>query len=151
MRVLYTDYQTDNALGRAVATEYRDAARQAGRPFLPIYLTCDVEENVRRIASRARKIEIKNSVKLNGRNGNGNGNGGTKTGGKLTDVDLLRDFRSRCQLFQFDGGDCGSGWTIDTTDISPEEAAERILAVVREVTEFTEFTECEKKKKNGRK
>ena len=98
--------------------EYRDAARKAQRPFLPIYFICDVEENVQRIASR--EIEIK--LKFNG----------WRTG-KLTDVELLRDFRTRCQLLEF--GDCG-GLTIDTTNISPEEAAERILAFVMEFTEF---------------
>jgi len=88
--------------------EYKDAAQKAGRPFKPIYLTCDIDENVKRVATLDRI------------------NSGTK---KLTDTQLLKDFHSRCKLFRFDH--C-SGLTIDTTNMSPQEAAVKMLAFINE-------------------
>ncbi|KAI4615905.1 hypothetical protein J4E83_006573 [Alternaria metachromatica] len=52
--VVFTDYQSHNPLGQKVAEEYREAARTAGRPFKPVYIVCDVEENIRRIAAAGR-------------------------------------------------------------------------------------------------
>ena len=100
------DYQSNNELGHSVATEYLEAARQAGRPFKPVYLTCDIDENIKRIAASERI------------------NSGTK---KLTDPQILRDFRSRYELFQFDG--C-PGLTLDTTNTAPKEVARELLKFV---------------------
>ncbi|KAL8294455.1 hypothetical protein RB597_007868 [Gaeumannomyces tritici] len=52
--VVFTDFQSDNELGRAVASEYKDAAISAGRSFVPVYLTCDVATNLERVTSIAR-------------------------------------------------------------------------------------------------
>ena len=106
--VVVKDYQSDNALGQKVAEEYREAARQAGRPFKPVYILCDVEENIRRVAAAGRV------------------NGSAK---KLTDPERLRDFRERCDIFRFDG--CG-GLSLDTTDSTPGEVAREILQFVKE-------------------
>ncbi|KAF4450972.1 hypothetical protein F53441_5963 [Fusarium austroafricanum] len=101
--VIFTDFQSDNQLGRDVAKEYADAASTAGRPFLPVYLTCSLKANIQRIASRGRI------------------DSGTT---KLIDADVLRDIRSRCQLFHFDGH---PGLTVDSTVAPPLEIAGKIL------------------------
>ena len=100
------DFQSNNDLGRDVAREYEAAASRARRPFLPIYLKCDIEENTRRITSLQRRSS------------------GTT---KLLNPEVLAEMRSRCQLFRFDGVE---GITSDVTNMGPEEAAE---ALAREV------------------
>ena len=97
------DFQSDNDRGREVATEYQDAARRAGRAFIPVYLTCDLRASLERVDNIDR-------VK-----------GGT---GKLTDGEVLRDLRSRCELFRFESSEL----TIDSTNASPSEIARETLA-----------------------
>lgn len=89
-----------------MAREYEAAASRARRPFLPIYLECDIEENTRRITSLQRRSSETT---------------------KLLNPDSLAEMRSRCQLFRFDGVE---GITSDVTNMEPEEAAE---ALAREV------------------
>jgi len=86
--------------------EYEAAARSSGRPFLPIYLSCDVTENLRRVTSLERASS------------------GTK---KLTSGELLKDMRSRCSLFCFDTLE---GLRIDTSHLLPAEAAMKVLAYI---------------------
>lgn len=90
-----------------MALEYRDAAYRAGRPFVPVYLTCDADTNLERVASPDRLRS------------------GTT---KLTDAQALRDLRSRCEMFRFDS--C-PGLMIDSTNLPPSEVATKILAFVR--------------------
>ena len=90
--------------------EYEDAAQKAGRLFKPIYLTCDPDENLKRIVSLDRM------------------NSGT---GKLTDPQLLKEFHSRCRLFE--SPTC-RGLTVDTTHISPHQAAAKMLAFINDDT-----------------
>jgi len=104
---LITDFQSNNDLGRDVARQYEAAALRARRPFLPVYLECDIKENTRRITDIQR------------------GNSGTT---KLLSPEILTEMRSRCQLFRFDSV---RGITSDVTSMGPEEAAE---ALAREVT-----------------
>ncbi|KAK2758672.1 hypothetical protein FQN54_003362 [Arachnomyces sp. PD_36] len=107
--VIFTDFQSSNELGRDVAMEYRDAARRSGRPFIPVYLTCDMDANVQRIASLERV------------------DSGTK---KLTDAQQLQALRGRCELFRFD--ECPS-FTVDSTHLPPLEAAAKILAFLKDM------------------
>lgn len=84
--------------------EYKAAAQKSGRCFLPIYLICDLDENLRRatIVERAKS--------------------GTK---KLTSFEVLKDIRSRCELFSFDSPEC---LEIDVTGLQPIEVGTKILA-----------------------
>ncbi|KAF2498953.1 hypothetical protein BU16DRAFT_455409 [Lophium mytilinum] len=107
--VIFTDFQTQNSLGRAVANEYLDAARRAGRRFVPIYLTCDVTENVRRMVSEERV-------------------GGGMT--KLVDARVLEEMRERCELFRFKDL---AGVELDVTTLTPERAAELLAESIRKV------------------
>ncbi|KAL8415004.1 hypothetical protein RB594_006001 [Gaeumannomyces avenae] len=105
--VVFTDFQSDNELGRAVASEYKDAAISAGRSFVPVYLTCDVATNLERVTSIARL---------------------TSRTTKLIDRRALEDIRSRCKLFRFP--DCPS-LTVDSSNLTPLDAAAKILAFAR--------------------
>lgn len=80
------------------------AAMNANRPFIPIYLTCDLEVNITRATSQDRI---------------------SSTGTKLTDSAILRDLRLRCKLFEFKG--ISSAVYIDTTDKDPSDVAKMIL------------------------
>ncbi|KAJ5109954.1 hypothetical protein N7532_002599 [Penicillium argentinense] len=100
------DFQSDNELGRDVATEYKDAAHESGRPFLPVYLVCDVDANLERVSTLERI------------------DSGTK---KLTNAQLVKHLRGKCDLFRFD--DC-PGLELDTTNAPPLEIASKILDFV---------------------
>ncbi|PON26140.1 hypothetical protein TGAM01_v205084 [Trichoderma gamsii] len=52
--VIFTDFQSDNELGTKTAQEYCDAAQKAGRPFIPVYLSCEAETNIIRATSAER-------------------------------------------------------------------------------------------------
>jgi hypothetical protein len=101
------DFQSNNELGRSVPMEYEAAARESGRHFLPIYLICDIAENLRRVAGIDRAKS------------------GTK---KLTSCEVVRDIRSRCELFSFGYPDC---FRIDVTHLLPIDAASKILAHIK--------------------
>ena len=103
------DFQSSNDLGRRVAFEYEAAAREAARPFVPVYLVCSVDENLKRATSLDRA------------------NGGTT---KLTDMEVLSDLRSRCELFRFENY---PSLTIDVTTMSPVEAATKIFTHIKSV------------------
>ncbi|CAG9987710.1 unnamed protein product [Clonostachys byssicola] len=103
--IIFTDFQTTNQLGESVAREYQAAAKAAKRPFIPVYLTCDCEVNITRATSYERL------------------QGGTT---KLTDPTMIRDFRSRCSIFQFEAEDHQS-CLIDTTSLAPADAASKIM------------------------
>lgn len=79
---------------------------ESGRVFLPVYLICDLNTNLKRVNT----IERIDS--------------GTK---KLTNVELVKNLRWKCDLFRFD--DC-PGLTLDSTGASPLEIASKILDFV---------------------
>ncbi|RYP53710.1 hypothetical protein DL768_001310 [Monosporascus sp. mg162] len=96
---------TDNKLSREVANEYRDAAIETGRPFIPVYMICDVEANLERIADADR---LESAL------------------GKLLDRRILERLRASYELHLFED-DCPS-LTVDTTNTPPADMAMRILA-----------------------
>jgi hypothetical protein len=100
------DFQTNNELGSSVAKEYETAARKSGRPFLPIYLVCDVDENLRRVESLDR---VTSGMK------------------KLVSCDILKNLLSESELFRFRGYE---GLTLDVTKLPPTAAASRILTYI---------------------
>jgi len=99
---LLVDSQCNNELDAAVATEYRDFAGVAGRPFVPVYLRLSREENVRRVTSSSRIA--------------------SETG-KLVDGSLLLSIRDNHDLFEFSDVE---GLHLDVTDIEAEESARQI-------------------------
>ena len=90
------DFQSHNELGQTVATEYLNAARRAGRPFLPVIMTCRIEENMQRVRSVERQ---------------------SAGGGKLLDPDVLEGMRRRSKLLSFGEPE------MDVTELSSQQAA----------------------------
>ncbi|TVY75382.1 hypothetical protein Focb16_v005198 [Fusarium oxysporum f. sp. cubense] len=57
--VVFTDFQSNDGIGRGVMTEYCDMAARRGCTFVPITITCSKEENLRRLASSERVLHEK--------------------------------------------------------------------------------------------
>jgi hypothetical protein len=104
------DSQPKNDIDAEIASEYRNAAIAAGRPFLPFYLSVSTEENVRRVAMPSRLAS------------------GAR---KLVDTELLLAMRDSCELFEF--GDI-DGLHLDVTNIDAEESARKIFDFIRWTT-----------------
>ena len=60
-----------------------DVAERASRPFIPIYLLCDLSENLERVVNPER---VKSGTK------------------KPTDIEFLKVLRGRCELVRFNEG-----------------------------------------------
>jgi hypothetical protein len=80
----------------------------AKRPFIPVYLHCDIAENKKRIVSPERV------------------NSGTT---KLVDCDLLQDWHDKHELVRFAEFE---GLDLNSTNLSPLEAATKVLAFVNQ-------------------
>ncbi|OAA75213.1 hypothetical protein LEL_07201 [Akanthomyces lecanii RCEF 1005] len=99
--VIFTDFFTAGTIGAEWSQAHQKAAAKAGRPFLPVYLTCERQENLRRVTRPER---------------------GEKGCSKLTDVELVRKFMDDSKIYKFPG----IGIDIDTTARVPEETAQLI-------------------------
>ncbi|KAJ6143332.1 hypothetical protein N7471_002785 [Penicillium samsonianum] len=95
---LFTDFQTSNELGVSVCAEYAQAAKDRGCLLIPIVLTCDEDENIRRMTQSGREKH-----------------------GKLMDVEILKMFRKGFPIFEF--SDRKEFLKIDVTHLEPEEVA----------------------------
>jgi hypothetical protein len=95
---LFTDFQTTNELGTGVCAEYAQAAKDRGCLLIPIVLTCDEDENIKRITQSGREKHA-----------------------KLMDVELLRIFREGAPIFKL--SDRKEFLEIDVTCLEPEEVA----------------------------
>ncbi|RDL38337.1 uncharacterized protein BP5553_02677 [Venustampulla echinocandica] len=51
---IFTNFQSDNELGRKVVGHYAEAAKARGCTFIPVVLTCDIAMNTQRIRSQER-------------------------------------------------------------------------------------------------
>lgn len=108
---IFTDWQSGDATGSSVCEEFRTMAQTRGSVLIPIIIKCDEEENVRRLAGLERSKY-----------------------GKITDVDLLLQFRKQVDpppVFRFDGHE--HRIEVDVTDMSAEEAAD---VMFRHVVQF---------------
>jgi hypothetical protein len=101
--IVFTDQQSSSAIGSSVARDYEKAAKRRPCQFLSIRIECEEEEHIRRATDQARKDSRMT---------------------KLTDEALLRRMRMEEDVFSFGGED---EITIDVTELSPEEAGERIF------------------------
>ncbi|XWW94053.1 hypothetical protein V2A60_001995 [Cordyceps javanica] len=104
--VIFTDFFTAGTIGAEWSQAHRAAAARGGRPFLPVYLTCERGENLRRVTRPER---------------------GAEGCGKLTDVALVQRFMDDSTIYRFQG----RGVDIDTTTRPPEETARLILEAMR--------------------
>ncbi|KAJ3486928.1 hypothetical protein NLG97_g6517 [Lecanicillium saksenae] len=104
--VIFTDFFTAGTLGTEWSQAHQAAAVKGGRPFLPIYLVCEREENLRRVElpERGRAGRI-----------------------KLMDVKLVSKFMNETKIYRFEG----LGVEIDVTSRKPEETAQLILETIQ--------------------
>ncbi|KAK3702436.1 hypothetical protein LTR37_014902 [Vermiconidia calcicola] len=101
---IFTDSQTEH---NECVGDYTDLGLgERGRRFYSVVLHCGMEENMRRLT-------------MSGRGGSLNG--------KLTDGEVLKEYRSRGSILRFGDDD---EVEIDVTDIEPEEASRRVYGFV---------------------
>lgn len=103
---IFTEFQSDNELGRSVLAEYQAAARRRGSLFVQVNLECGVEENVRRMQHEERS-----------------------KAGKYVHVENLRKWRLSGQLAKCNG-EFVRFEIIDVGELQPEQTATRLLALL---------------------
>ena len=101
---VFTDWQSGNAVGSGVCEEYLAMAKARGSQFIPILVSCEEQENLRRIQGVSRAISD-----------------------KLTDSELLVQWRQEVDpppvyLFR----DIEARKELDVSSLSPEQAADAI-------------------------
>lgn len=102
--VVFVDFCTVSWDNSSVAEEYREAAQRSGRRFVPVYLTCEISENLKRVKSLERKSSLR---------------------GKLMDPTTINEVRKAETLFEFPDI---QGLEIDVTCLEAHEAASLIRA-----------------------
>jgi hypothetical protein len=103
---VFTDWQSGDDVGSGVCQEFQTMAKVRGSQFIPILITCDEKENVRRIRGAERAVSST----------------------KITDSGLLLQWRQEVDpppVYQF--RDNEARLEIDVTSLSAEQAAEAIL------------------------
>lgn len=106
-RYIFTDFQSDNELGRQVVEEYAQAARERGCAFIPVVLSCDAAVNATRMRSDER-VELVAGGK-----------------GLLLDTDVLALMRELGEIARYESPEL---LELDVTDVQPEEAATMIVS-----------------------
>ncbi|CEJ94693.1 hypothetical protein VHEMI10210 [[Torrubiella] hemipterigena] len=106
--VIFTDFLTVGKIGEEVSAAQKTAAEKAGRPFLPVYLSCSRDELMARLASPDRQA-------------------GTTTKLKLKDAKLVNEFLDDSTIYKFPGG---IGLELEVTNMAPEEAARAIVSAM---------------------
>lgn len=99
---IFTDQQSSDETGASAAQDYAAAAQARQSPFVSIILTCDLEENVRRLTFASR---------------------GGESNTKLTDVNILHHIRDTEDIYHF-GGELEV--EIDVTHKAPDVVAREI-------------------------
>ncbi|TDZ71773.1 hypothetical protein CTRI78_v001743 [Colletotrichum trifolii] len=51
---IFTDCRSTDKSSENIAREYEDAAKRQGVPFFPVLLTCELEQNLRRVVGTGR-------------------------------------------------------------------------------------------------
>lgn len=62
--IICTDCLSDTPLGRRLAQDFQVVAKRANRLLVPIYLECQVEENMRRLQEAERRVSLKDKSKF---------------------------------------------------------------------------------------
>lgn len=61
--IICTDCLSDTPLGRRLAQDFEVVAKRTNRLLIPIYLECQVEENMRRLQEAERRVSLKDKSK----------------------------------------------------------------------------------------
>ncbi|KAH7196388.1 uncharacterized protein B0J16DRAFT_325905 [Fusarium flagelliforme] len=111
---VFTDFQSNDEIGRGVIAEYRNMTARRGCTFVPVTVTCNEEENLRRLASIERVVH-----------------------GKLTDATVVAHLRENAVVHQWPKED-PCHMELDITKLNADEAAhaifEHVLAVCKELS-----------------
>lgn len=99
---IFTDARCTSDIGSEAAQDFKLAAEQGGATFIPVALSCDLEENVRRTVTRAG-VNPKTT--------------------KLTNPDLVCQVRQEEVMYQFGGRE---ELQLDITHLSASEAAQKV-------------------------
>lgn len=62
--VICTDCLSDTPLGMRLAQDFEIVAKRTNRLLIPIYLECQVEENMRRLQQAERRVSLKDKSKF---------------------------------------------------------------------------------------
>lgn len=62
--VICTDCLSDTPLGMRLAQDFEVVAKRTNRLLIPIYLECQVEENMRRLQEAERRVSLKDKSKF---------------------------------------------------------------------------------------
>ncbi|KAL3298219.1 AAA ATPase family protein [Colletotrichum asianum] len=100
---IFTDFQSNDAVGSAVCAEYLAAARARGAALVSVVVRCDEATNLARLQGLDREAHH-----------------------KIVDPELLLMFRRGAEIHHFDEPGCAS-LDMDVADLSAAEAARRIL------------------------
>lgn len=101
---VFTDWQSGDVVGSSVCEEFQTMARARGSQFIPILITCDEQENIRRLQGPERAAWS-----------------------KVTKSELLLQFRQQVDpppVYEFRENE--ARLTVDVTSLSAEQAAEVI-------------------------
>lgn len=102
---VFTDWQSGDEVGSGVCSEFETMAQARGSQFVPILITCDEQENIRRLRGTERA-----------------------TWSKITDSELLLQFRQQVDpppVYEFRENE--ARLTVDVTSLSAEQVAEVIV------------------------
>ncbi|KAM0803530.1 hypothetical protein BDR22DRAFT_34727 [Usnea florida] len=105
---IFTDSQSSNGIGSATSHEFHSSAKKRGCPFISIILSCQLEENARRLQAQGR---------------------GGSSNTKLTDLGIFRTVRETEDIFHFGGP---MELELDVTESPAKVTAEKIYAFIRE-------------------
>lgn len=99
-------YQEDTS-DVQIYSQIKEAAQKSGRSYIPILLTCDLEEHERRITNEDREKNL-----------------------KMRDASQLKSMRDE---FSLCGKDHANALVLDITDLQPHETAQKIRTHVSKV------------------
>ncbi|KAL1872970.1 hypothetical protein Daus18300_004111 [Diaporthe australafricana] len=108
--IICTDCLSDTQLGRRLAHDFEIVAKRANRLLIPIYLECQVEENMRRLQEAERMVSLKDKIRSPNEAKTVRSDGGS-----------LFIFKAR------------EGLSINITRMLPHEAALQILSFIRDL------------------
>ncbi|KAG8354762.1 hypothetical protein FVEN_g7154 [Fusarium venenatum] len=110
---VFTDFQSDDNIGRSVIAEYRDMVARRRCIFVPITVTCSKDENLRRLSSSERIVH-----------------------GKLADTEMVTHLRDHSLIHQWSKDD-PLHMELDITELKTNESArvifEHVLRVCKEL------------------
>ncbi|KAG6368456.1 hypothetical protein INS49_002663 [Diaporthe citri] len=108
--VICTDCLPDTPLGMRLARDFEVVAKRTNRLLIPIYLECQVEENMRRLQEAERRVSLKDKIRSPNEAKTVRSDGGS-----------LFIFKAR------------EGLSINITKMLPHEAALKILSYIRDL------------------